>query len=206
MTFSLPKLPYSVDALEPYISGSTLIYHHGKHHAAYVDKLNGLVDGSPLADRTLEEVILEVKGDPDNVAVFNNAAQAWNHAFYWNCMTPNGGGRPGKELGERIAKNFQGFDNFRSQFIAAASAQFGSGWAWLVLDDGQLRITATSNAETPIAQGQHALLTCDVWEHAYYLDYQNRRGDYVEMFLEKLVNWPFVERQLVEAERQAAAA
>ncbi len=206
MPFSLPDLPYPVGALEPYISANTLAYHHGKHHASYVDKLNALLAGSPLADRTLDEVIVEVKDDPERAAVFNNAAQAWNHAFYWNCMTPYGGGRPGGEIGERIDREFHGFESFRSQFTSAASGQFGSGWAWLVLDHGQLRITATSNAVTPVAQGQHALLTCDVWEHAYYLDYQNRRADYVEIFLENLVNWRFVEQQLTAAESQATAA
>ena len=206
MPFSLPELPYPAEALEPYISADTLGYHHGKHHAAYVDKLNGLLADSPLADRTLEEVIIEVKDDPKRAAIFNNAAQAWNHAFYWKCMTPKGGGRPTGEIGKRIDAEFRGFENFRSQFAAAASGQFGSGWAWLVLDHGQLRITATSNALTPVAQGHHALLTCDVWEHAYYLDYQNRRVDYVEVFLENLVNWRFVEEQLKAAESRATAA
>ena len=206
MPFSLPDLPYPAEALEPYISADTLGYHHGKHHAAYVDKLNGLLAGSHLADRTLEEVIIEVKDDPKRAAIFNNAAQAWNHAFYWKCMTPKGGGRPTGEIGKRIDAEFRGFENFRSQFAAAASGQFGSGWAWLVLDHGQLRITATPNALTPVAQGQHALLTCDVWEHAYYLDYQNRRVDYVEVFLENLVNWRFVEEHLKAAESRATAA
>ena len=206
MTFSLPDLPYPANALEPYISADTLGYHHGKHHAAYVDKLNGLLVGSALADQTLEDVIIEAKDDPERAAIFNNAAQVWNHTFYWNCMTPNGGGRPTGEIGDRIQKEFHGFEGFRSQFAAAATGQFGSGWAWLVLDRGQLKITATSNAWTPVAQGQHALLTCDVWEHAYYLDYQNRRADYVEIFLENLVNWQFVEQQLATAQSRATAA
>ncbi len=206
MTFELPELPYAQDALEPYVSAETLAYHHGKHHAAYVNKLNQLVSESDIAGRSLKEIIAETVGAPDKKAIFNNAAQAWNHAFYWQCMTPNGGGAPGGELGARIAEDFSGFDNFRAAFQAAASGHFGSGWAWLVLDGGRLQITATSDAMTPIATGQHPLLTCDVWEHAYYLDYQNKRPDYVATFLERLVNWDFVAQRLAQAKTSAVAA
>ncbi len=206
MTFELPQLPYAQDALEPYVSADTLNHHHGKHHAAYVSKLNQLVAKSELAGRTLEEIIVGTAGVPEKKAIFNNAAQAWNHAFYWQCMTPNGGGAPDGELATRIAEQFSGFENFRAEFQAAASGHFGSGWAWLVIDDNRLQITTTPDAMTPIATGQHALLTCDVWEHAYYLDYQNRRPDYVAMFLEKLVNWEFVAQRLAMANAQAVAA
>ncbi len=206
MKFELPDLPYPQDALEPYVSAETLRYHHGKHHATYVDKLNGLLADSQLSGKSLEEIILATAEDPAHKGVFNNAAQVWNHSFYWNCMTPSGGGEPKGDLAARIAADFHGFDNFRSEFRTAAANQFGSGWAWLVLDKGKLRITATPNAEPPMVRGQHALLTCDVWEHAYYLDYQNRRPDYVDMFLEKLVNWDFVAHQLASAPGQASAA
>ena len=192
--FELPKLPYSHDALEPYISANTLNYHHGKHHAAYVEKLNGLLSKPGIAGHSLEEIIVATAGRPEDTAIFNNAAQVWNHSFYWQCMTPKGGGVPGGELATRIDEDFHGFDNFRTQFAAAAGSQFGSGWAWLVLQDGNLHITATPNAMSPMVQGQHALLTCDVWEHAYYLDYQNKRPSYVETFLEHLVNWEFAAR------------
>ncbi len=206
MTFKLPDLPYPHDALEPHVSAETLHYHHGKHHATYVDKLNGLLAETQLAGKSLEEVILASAGDPEHKAIFNNAAQVWNHTFYWNCMTPNGGGAPTGELADKIEADFHGIDNFRAEFRAAAAGQFGSGWAWLVLDNGKLRIVTSSNAELPMVQGQHALLTCDVWEHAYYLDYQNRRPDYVDMFLDKLVNWDFVAQRLASAPRQASAA
>ena len=204
--FELPKLPYPHDALEPYISVDTLNYHHGKHHAAYVEKLNGLTSKSGTAGRTLEEVIIGTADRPEDATIFNNAAQVWNHSFYWQSMTTEGGGVPGGELGAKIDEDFQGFDNFRTQFAAGAGNQFGSGWAWLVLQDGTLHITATPNAMTPMVLGQHALLTCDVWEHAYYLDYQNRRADYVNMFLEKLANWEFAAHQYATAVNEAAAA
>ena len=199
MTFELPDLPYPYDALEPHVSAETLRYHHGKHHATYVEKLNGLLAESHLAGKSLEDVILAAAEEPGHRAIFNNAAQVWNHTFYWNCMTPNGGGAPTGDLAAKIEADFHGFDHFRTGFRAAAANQFGSGWAWLVLEDGKLRITATPNAEPPMVHGQHALLTCDVWEHAYYLDYQNRRPDYIDVFLEKLVNWKFVEQKLATA-------
>ncbi len=206
MKFELPDLPYPHDALEPYVSAETLNYHHGKHHATYVDKLNGLLANAQLSGKSLEEIILATADDPERKGIFNNAAQVWNHSFYWNCLSPNGGGEPKGDLAAKMEADFHGFENFRSEFRAAAVGQFGSGWAWLVLDNGKLRITTTPNAEPPMVRGQHALLTCDVWEHAYYLDYQNRRPDYVDMFLEKLVNWDFVAHQLESAPRQASAA
>ena len=196
MSFQLPALPYAHDALEPYLSAETLRFHHGKHHAAYVDKLNSLTAGTSLAGRSLEEVIAATAVRPEKAAIFNNAAQAWNHAFYWQCMKPNGGGQPGGDLAAKIVENFHGFENFRGQFISAAVNQFGSGWVWLVVESGKLQIKATSNAGTPMTKGQHALLTCDVWEHAYYVDYRNRRPDYAEMFLEKLVNWDFAAKNM----------
>ena len=206
MKFELPDLPYAPDALEPYISAQTLGCHHGKHHAAYVNKLNSLLASAGPMGSTLEEIMLTSAREPGMKAIFNNAAQAWNHAFYWQCMAPHGGGSPSGELGTRIAEDFHGFDNFRSEFRLAATNHFGSGWAWLVLDGDRLRVTTTSDAMSPLVQCQHALLTCDLWEHAYYLDYQNRRPDYLDIFLEKLVNWDFVARQLTSATGQAAAA
>ncbi len=206
MPVTLPDLPYSHDALEPYVSAETLRFHHGKHHATYVEKLNGLIADTTLEGRTLDDIILETAHGPEHRAIFNNAAQVWNHSFYWNCMTPDGGGAPAGELAAKIDEDFNGFDKFRSDFSAAAAGQFGSGWAWLVLDDGQLKVAATPNAELPLTNGQHALLTCDVWEHAYYLDYQNRRPDYVETFLDKLVNWEFVAQQLATATDKKSAA
>ncbi len=194
--FELPALPYPEGALEPYISARTLGFHHGKHHAAYVDKLNGLVKGTDLADLALEEVIRKVAGDDARKPVFNNAAQAWNHAFYWNSMRPKGGGPPSGRIAKRIEASFGSYDAFKEQFKKAAGGQFGSGWAWLVAEGEKLAILTTPNADLPLAQGKKALLTCDVWEHAYYLDYQNRRPDYVTAFLENLVDWEFAETNL----------
>ena len=206
MAFKLPDLPYSADALEPHITARTLEFHHGKHHAAYVDKLNGLVKGSDLEHLSLEEVVLATAGRSDQSAIFNNAAQAWNHAFYWNSMVPGGGGAPKGALASRIREDFGSFDTFREKFKSAATTFFGSGWAWLVLNGGQLQITTTDNAMSPIARGEHALLTCDVWEHAYYLDYQNRRPSYVDAFMTHLANWDFAEQRLAEAPSHASAA
>jgi len=185
--FTLPELPYAKDALAPHISAETLEYHHGKHHAAYVTNLNKLLEGKPEANQTLEEVILASEG-----AVFNNAAQVWNHTFYWHCMKPNGGGRPTGELAEAIIRDFGSFERFREEFANAAATQFGSGWAWLVLENGKLAVTKTGNADLPMKHGQKALLTIDVWEHAYYVDFRNARPKYIDTFLEKLVNWDFV--------------
>jgi Fe-Mn family superoxide dismutase len=206
MTFQLPALPYDRTALEPHMSAQTLDFHHGKHHAAYVKNLNDLVAGTPLASKSLEEVILESGRDLENHGkIFNNAAQVWNHTFFWQCMKPQGGGQPTGKLLEAINAAFGSFDAFKSQFKEAGVTQFGSGWAWLVLDKGQLKITKTGNADLPMRHGQVALLTCDVWEHAYYLDYQNRRPDFIETFLGTLVNWAFVAQNFDSAQRQAAA-
>jgi Fe-Mn family superoxide dismutase len=197
MSFELPPLPYEMNALEPHISANTLSFHYGKHHQAYVTNLNNLLKDHPSAQASLEEIILEAANGSHGVAVFNNAAQVWNHTFYWHCMKPNGGGEPSAEFKRRLEKAFGSFENFCSEFKQAAVSQFGSGWAWLVSDkDGKLSILKTGNADLPMAHGYTALLTCDVWEHAYYLDYQNRRPDYVDTFLQFLVNWDFVESNL----------
>jgi Fe-Mn family superoxide dismutase len=195
--FTLPALPYAQDALEPYISARTMSFHYGKHHQAYVNTLNQLVAGAPWATgQTLEKVILESAGKADKAAIFNNAAQAWNHSFFWKSMKPGGGALPSGRMMELIKKSFGGFDQFKKAFVSAAVSQFGSGWVWLVQDGDALKIVKTANADTPIAHGQTVLLTCDVWEHAYYLDYQNRRKDYVQAFLDHLANWEFAASQL----------
>ena len=186
MTFTLPELPYAQDALEPHITANTLSFHHGKHHNAYVGKLNELIQGTEFEGKSLEEIIKSSDG-----AIFNNAAQIWNHTFYWHSMSPNGGGDATGALADKIVADFGSMDEFRTQFATAAMTQFGSGWAWLVLDNGTLKITKTGNAETPITEGQIPLLTIDVWEHAYYLDFQNKRPDYIGAYLNDLVNWEF---------------
>jgi Fe-Mn family superoxide dismutase len=203
MAFELPPLPYAETALEPHISAKTLEFHHGKHHKAYVDTLNKLVEGAPEADMSLEEIIVATHHDDAKIAIFNNAAQAWNHAFFWPCMSKDGGGKPDGDLKKAIDQDFGRLDNFLKEFKEAATTQFGSGWAWLVLDAGKLKVIKTSNAINPIAGGQAALLTCDVWEHAYYLDYQNRRADFVDAFLEHLVNWDFVAENVAKARDRA---
>ncbi len=191
MAFELPDLPYAKDAL-PGVSAETLEYHHGKHHATYVKTLNDLVDGTDHADRSLEEVILAADPGP----LFNNSAQVWNHTFFWNCMTPTaGGGAPSGDLGEQVNSAFGSYDDFASEFTEAAKTQFGSGWAWLV-DDGGLKIMKTANADLPLKHGVKALLTLDVWEHAYYIDYRNARPDHIKNFLDNLVNWDFVGQNL----------
>ena len=195
--FALPALPYAQDALEPYISARTMSFHYGKHHQAYVDNLNKLVEGTPwAAGQPLEKVILESANRPDKTAVFNNAAQVWNHTFFWKSMKPGEGGKPAGRLQAMIETSFGSFEKFKIAFADAAVAQFGSGWVWLVQDGDALKIVKTSNADTPIAHGQNAILTCDVWEHAYYLDYQNRRKDFVQTFLDHLANWEFAAAQL----------
>ncbi len=197
MSFKLPPLPYELSALEPHISKKTLEFHYGKHHQGYVNKLNELLIDSPLSSKDLETVIRETAGDPQKTTIFNNAAQVWNHSFYWHSMRPGGGGEPGKNLLKNIEKDFGDFDGFCTKFKEASVTQFGSGWAWLVEDHGHLKIIKTGNAETPLTEkGITPLLTCDVWEHAYYLDYQNRRPDYVDIFLKHLVNWDFAEKNL----------
>ncbi|CAM3044537.1 superoxide dismutase, iron [Legionella steigerwaltii] len=191
MTFTLPELPYAKNALEPHISSETLEYHYGKHHQAYVTNLNKLIPGTEFESMTLEEIIKKAKG-----GVFNNAAQVWNHTFYWHCLSPNGGGEPKGKLAEAINKHFESFSKFKEQFTQTAITTFGSGWAWLVQDNaGALKIISTSNAGTPMTDGLTALLTCDVWEHAYYIDYRNARPDYVSAFW-SLVNWDFVTSKL----------
>jgi superoxide dismutase, Fe-Mn family len=196
MSFELPPLPYADTALEPYYSARTLSFHHGKHHKAYVDNLNKLLPGSPYQTQSLEEIIRSTAGDASKAGFFNNAAQVWNHTFFWNCMKADGGGRPTGAIAQRIDAAFGSYEKFAEQFKAAAVGRFGSGWGWLVLDGGELKIMSTPNADTPLAQGKVALLTVDVWEHAYYLDYQNRRPDFVQTFLDRLVNWDFVAQNL----------
>ena len=187
MAFTLPPLPYDKTALAPHISGETLDYHYGKHHQAYVTNLNKLVEGKPEASKSLEEVILSSEG-----GVFNNAAQIWNHTFYWHSMKPNGGGQPSGDLADAIARDFGSFDKFAEAFSNAAATQFGSGWAWLVLGkDKKLAVVKTPNADLPLKHGQKALLTIDVWEHAYYIDFRNQRPKYIETFLKHLANWDF---------------
>tara|TARA_R110000787_G_scaffold86057_5_gene183194 strand:- start:22595 stop:23194 length:600 start_codon:yes stop_codon:yes gene_type:complete len=199
MAFSLPDLPYAQDALEPHITANTLSFHHGKHHNTYVVNLNGMIKDGPLADASLEEIIKASAGDASKAGVFNNAAQIWNHTFYWHSMKPGGGGKPTGALAAKIDEDFGSYDKFVEEFKAAGATQFGSGWAWLVLDGGKLKVTKTPNADLPMAHGQTALLTCDVWEHAYYLDFQNRRPDYLSTFLDSLVNWDFAAENLAKA-------
>jgi len=197
MAFELPALPYDRTALEPHITGETIDYHHGKHHNAYVVNLNNLTKDSDLASKSLEEVIQLSAGDASKVGIFNNAAQIWNHTFYWHCMKPNGGGKPTGAIAAKIDADFGSYEKFVELFTAAATTQFGSGWAWLVLGaDGKLAVTKTANADLPMAHGQKALLTIDVWEHAYYIDFRNLRPKYIGTFLESLVNWDFVNANL----------
>lgn len=200
MAFTLPDLPYAKDALAPHISSETLDFHHGKHHATYVKNLNGLVEGTDMAPKSLEDIIQETAGKADKQGVFNNAAQIWNHTFYWQSMRPNGGGTPTGKLAEMIDRDFGSFDEFKDAFSKAGATQFGSGWAWLVLNGDKLEVRKTLNAETPLTEsGVTPLLTMDVWEHAYYLDFQNRRPDYISTFLDHLVNWEFAAENLAAA-------
>ena len=196
----LPPLPYAQDALAPVISAETLSFHYGKHHKAYVDNLNKLVAGTELAEAPLEQVIAAVAGKPDKVGIFNNAAQTWNHTFFWNSLKPHGGGgAPAGAVAKAIDAAFGGYENFKKEFSNAAMTQFGSGWAWLVADQGALRIVKTGNADTPLTMGLTPLLTIDVWEHAYYLDYQNRRADFVAAVIDKLLSWEFANANLARA-------
>jgi len=196
MAFELPPLPYAKDALAPHISAETLEYHHGKHHAAYVTNLNKLIEGKPEANKSLEEIIM---GSEVGTGVFNNAAQVWNHTFYWSSMKPNGGGQPTGDLLSAINRDFGSFEKFKEEFANAGATQFGSGWAWLVLQNGKLAVTKTPNADLPMKHGQKALLTMDVWEHAYYIDYRNARPKYIETFLGSLANWDFALENLKKA-------
>ena len=197
--FELPKLPYPDDALSPHISANTIGFHYGKHHKTYVDKLNGLVSGSEYSDMALEDIIKKTSGQADKAGIFNNASQIWNHTFYWHSMKPNGGGIPSSSIKEKLESSFGSFEDFKNEFSNAAATQFGSGWAWLVLEGSDLKVVKTANAETPITKDQTPLLTIDVWEHAYYLDYQNNRPGYINIFLDKLINWDFAEENLSKA-------
>jgi Fe-Mn family superoxide dismutase len=194
MAFELPSLPFAEDALEPHMSAKTLSFHHGKHHKAYVDKTNDLIKDTDLDGKSLEEVISAAAADSSKKGLFNQSAQIWNHTFFWNCLSPNGGGDPDGDVGKAINDAFGSYDKFAADFKAKAVAQFGSGWAWLVkTSGGAVDIVTTPNADTPLVQdGITPLLTCDVWEHAYYLDFQNRRPDFVQSFLDNLLNWDFV--------------
>jgi len=194
--FVLPPLPWERTALQPVLGATTVDIHYGKHHTAYLNNLNDLVKGKPVAQMTLEEVVRASAGKADDVAVFNNAAQVWNHTFYWNSMRPKGGGKPTGRIAAQIDAAFGGYDAFREAFSKAALTQFGSGWAWLVKKGDKLEVVKTGNADTPLTQGATPLLTIDVWEHAYYLDYQNRRKDYIAAWLDSLVNWEFAEKNL----------
>lgn len=200
MAITLPELPYAADALESAgMSANTFSFHHDKHHAAYVTNLNKMIEGTELADKSLEEIVTTSYKDPSKAGIFNNAAQVWNHTFFWHCMKPGGGGTPTGALADKINADFGSFDKFKEEFKTAAATQFGSGWAWLVLENGKLKVTKTPNAENPVVHGQTPLLTLDVWEHAYYLDFQNKRPDFIANFLDKLVNWDFVAENLAKA-------
>lgn len=201
MTFTLPELPFAKDALEPHMSAETFDYHHGKHHKAYVDKANKMTEGTDIQNMDLADAVVAAK-DKDQ-GTFNNVAQHYNHSFFWQCLTPNGGGEPTGALAEQIKKDFGSLDEFKTKFKEAGGGQFGSGWAWLCYgDDGKLCVCATANAETPLTKGRTPVLTCDVWEHAYYLDYQNRRPDFLSTFLDKLVNWEFAAENFEKAQAE----
>jgi Fe-Mn family superoxide dismutase len=192
----LPALPYPENALEPVISAKTLSFHHGKHHRTYVETANKLIHGTEFAKMPLEQIVKATAGKEEHLAIFDNAAQAWNHAFYWQCLKPKGGGEPPAVLKQRMEQAFGSVDACKKQLAAAALAQFGSGWAWLVMEGDKLKILKTGNAETPITQNLKPLLTIDVWEHAYYLDYQNKRADHVNALIDKLANWDFAAQNL----------
>lgn len=197
--YVLPPLPYADNSLEPVISAKTIGFHYGKHHKAYVDNLNKLVAGTEFADMSLEKIVSATAGKPDKVAIFNNAAQAWNHTFYWKSMRHKGGGEPPATLKQKIETSFGSLETCKKELANAAVTQFGSGWAWLVQDGDKLKVVKTGNADNPLTQTMKPLLTIDVWEHAYYLDYQNRRADYVNAVIEKLINWEFAAENLVKS-------
>jgi Fe-Mn family superoxide dismutase len=194
--FTLPPLPYADNALEPVISANTMSFHYGKHHKTYVDNLNNLVKGTDFENATLEKIINETAGKADKAALFNNAAQIWNHTFYWHSMKPKGGGKPTGKLATMIDASFGSFDAFRKELATTTVSQFGSGWGWLVLDGTALKVVKTANAEVPFTKGQKPLLTIDVWEHAYYLDQQNKRAAYVDAVIDNLLNWDFAAQNL----------
>ncbi|HYE05172.1 MAG TPA: superoxide dismutase [Planctomycetota bacterium] len=197
MAFTLPPLPFDKGALAPHMSAETFDYHHGKHHQAYVTKLNELIAGKPEEKQSLEEIIKAAPEGP----LFNNAAQVWNHTFFWSCLSPKGGGEPTGDIKAAIDRDLGGFAKFKEDFTNAAITQFGSGWAWLVLDGGKLKVTKTPNAGTPMKTGQTALLTLDVWEHAYYIDHRNARPKFIEAFFAKMVNWEFAGQNLAKAKK-----
>jgi superoxide dismutase, Fe-Mn family len=194
--FQLPPLPYADNALEPVISANTISFHYGKHHKTYVDNLNNLVKGTDYESASLEKIINETAGKADRAPLFNNAAQIWNHTFYWNSLKGNGGGKPTGKLATMIDAAFGSYDNFRKELSATTVSQFGSGWGWLVVDGGALKVVKTANAEVPFTKGQKPLLTIDVWEHAYYLDHQNKRAAYVDAVIDRLLNWDFAAQNL----------
>ncbi len=196
MTFELPSLPYANDALAPYMSSETLDFHHGKHHQTYVTNLNNLVKDTDMKDSSLEEIVVKSSKDSSMAGIFNNAGQHWNHILFWQCMKPNGGGSMPSELESRITSDLGGIDQFKEAFIQAGTTQFGSGWAWLAIDNGKLVVTKSPNASNPLVDGIKPILGCDVWEHSYYIDYRNKRPDYLKAFLDNLVNWEFVASQL----------
>ena len=192
MSISLPALPFPKNSLEPFISAKTLEFHHDKHHNGYVQNANKLIAGTDYEKMDSEEIIQKTAGDTSSASIFNNVSQAWNHAFYWQCLMPKGGGKPSGAIDRKIKQDFGSYEKFMEEFKSAASTQFGSGWAWLVIDNDRLEVMKTGNADSPVARGMKPLLTIDVWEHAYYLDYQNRRPDYINTFINKLINWEFV--------------
>lgn len=196
MTFELPSLPYASDALAPYMSSETLDFHHGKHHQTYVTNLNNLVKDSDMQEASLEDIVIKSSKDASMAGIFNNAGQHWNHILFWQCMKPNGGGAMPSELEKRISSDFGSVDQFKEAFVQAGTTQFGSGWAWLAIDNGKLVVTKSANASNPLVEGMKPILGCDVWEHSYYIDYRNKRPDYLKAFLDNLVNWEFVSSQL----------
>ena len=196
MSFELPSLPYANDALAPYMSAETLDFHHGKHHQTYVTNLNNLLKDNELQGASLEDIVVKSSKDTSMAGIFNNAGQHWNHILFWQCMKPNGGGSIPSELEARLNSDFGSVDQFKEAFIQAGTTQFGSGWAWLAIDNGKLIVTKSANASNPLVNGMKPILGCDVWEHSYYIDYRNKRPDYLKAFLDSLVNWEFVASQL----------
>ena len=196
MSFELPSLPYANDALAPYMSAETLDFHHGKHHQTYVTNLNNLLKDHDLQSSSLEDIVVKASKDASMAGIFNNAGQHWNHILFWQCMKPNGGGSIPSELEGRLNSDFGSVEQFKEAFIQAGTTQFGSGWAWLAIDNGKLVVTKSPNASNPLVDGMKPILGCDVWEHSYYIDYRNRRPDYLKAFLDSLVNWEFVASQL----------
>ena len=196
MSFELPSLPYANDALAPYMSAETLDFHHGKHHQTYVTNLNNLLKDNELQSASLEDIVVKSSKDTSMAGIFNNAGQHWNHIMFWQCMKPNGGGSIPSELEARLNSDFGSVDQFKEAFIQAGTTQFGSGWAWLAIDNGKLVVTKSANASNPLVDGMKPILGCDVWEHSYYIDYRNKRPDYLKAFLDSLVNWEFVASQL----------